>query len=302
MGCLFGARLSPHAHVTLIGHWPEQLGALAAAPLRYVLPDRREDTIKLHAVADPLQVRAVDLVLVVTKTGKTRAAAQVAAQILAPDGLVITLQNGLGSDAILASVLGTERVTVGVTTQGASTGGEPGIVIDGGAGLTVLATRSAIDGQVRAVAALFERGGLRAEVAGDVRSLLWNKLAVNAAINPLTAILRVPNGALIENAWARDVLDQVVAEVAAVAAAQGIPAIDNLVARVGAVARRTAANQSSMLQDVLRGAETEIDAINGAVVQAGDRLGVPVPVNRLLVALIKALEAARPVQIRQTGT
>ena len=300
MGCLFGARLSPHADVTLIGQWPEQLRTLAAAPLRYVHPDGHEDKVRLRALSDPRQVGQVDLALIVTKAGKTAAAAQATAEILAPNGLAITLQNGLGNEAVLADVLGADRVTVGVTTQGASTGGEPGVVIDGGAGLTVLATHPSIEARVRAVAALFEQGGLGVDVAIDVRALVWGKLAVNAAINPLTALLRVPNGALAESAWARTLMEQVADEVAAVAAAQGITLPMDTAAQVCDVARRTAANRSSMLQDVLRGVETEIDAISGAIVRAGDALHVPVPVNRLLYTLVKALETAYPIQIRET--
>lgn len=303
MGCLFGARLSPHADVTLIGQWPAQRRALAAAPLRYVHPDGHEDRVRLRAVSDPRQVGTVDLALIVTKAGKTAAAAQVAAGILAPTGVAVTLQNGLGNDTVLADVLGADRVTVGVTTQGASTGGAPGVVIDGGAGLTVLATRPPIEAQVRAAAALFERGGLRVDIAVDVRALVWGKLAVNAAINPLTAILRVPNGALVGSDWTRVLVDQVAGEVSAVAAAQGITLPMDAAAQARDVARRTAANRSSMLQDVLRGAETEIDAINGAVVRVGEAQGVPVPVNRVLYTVVKALETGYPVQIlHETGT
>ena len=128
-------------------------------------------------------------------------------------------------------------------------------------------------------------------VAEDVDALLWGKLAVNAAINPLTALLRVPNGALLESPWAREVMRRAAGEVAAVAAARGIRLpFDDAGAQAEQVARQTALNRSSMLQDVLRGAESEIEAINGAVMRAAESAGVDVPANRLLYALVKALD------------
>lgn len=125
----------------------------------------------------------------------------------------------------------------------------------------------------------------------DPISLLWGKLAINAAINPITALLRVPNGELLSRPTARQLLQTIVREAAAVAVAQGVrlPYPDPVVA-AEAIARRTAANRSSMLQDVLREAPTEIDAICGAVIQAGEKTGVPTPTLRTVWQLVKAIE------------
>ena len=143
-----------------------------------------------------------------------------------------------------------------------------------------------------ALAELFESCGLPAELADDLDALVWGKLVVNAGINALTALLRVPNGALAATPAARDLAAEAVAEAVAVAAARGItlPYADPL-AHVLAVAEATGANRSSMLQDVLRGSPSEIATINGAVVREGARLGVATPVNRLLAALVEALDA-----------
>jgi 2-dehydropantoate 2-reductase len=139
--------------------------------------------------------------------------------------------------------------------------------------------------------ALFERAGLDVDIVDEVSGLVWDKLAVNAAVNPLTALLRVPNGALVESEWARRLMGQAAQEVAAVTAAQQITLrFPDAAGRVEQAARLTASNHSSMLQDVLRHAETEIEAICGAVVRAGETWGVPTPVNRLFYELIKALE------------
>jgi 2-dehydropantoate 2-reductase len=290
LGCLFGARLSPHAEVTLVGRWPEQLAALRDGPLRVTEAGGGEWEVWLRATNEASAAGPADVALILTKTPKTEAAAQGAARALTPDGLAITLQNGLGNLEILARHVGSERAALGVTTQGATLAG-PGRLVAAGGGPTALATRPAIDERLRRFAALCARAGVEVCVADDVDALLWGKLAVSAAINPLTALLRAPNGALLESPWARELLRQAAGEVAAVAAARSIRLpFEDAGAKAEEVARQTAPNLSSMLQDVLRGAESEIEAINGAVVRAADCAGVNVPANRLLHALVRALD------------
>ena len=292
MGCLFGARLTAQADVTLIGHWPEQIAALNQAPLRFIIPDD-EEHIWLRATNDPDSVGPVNVVLILTKAPKTEQAALAAARILSPDGIAITLQNGIGNLDILQHHGGADRATLGVTTLGANIT-EPGVLHFGGSGSTHLATRPTIDAQIRALAALFERAGLPTHVVADVSGLVWGKLAINAGINPLTALLRVPNGALNTSEWARDIMRAAADEVAAVAAAKGIDLpFESAADRTEEVARHTGHNRSSMLQDSLRGAQTEIETICGAVIRIAESVGVATPVNQMLYKLVKAMEDTR---------
>lgn len=294
MGCLVGARLSSHADVTLVGHWPGQRAALRERPLQVIALDDRVREVWLRAVDDVDDAGPVDVALILTKTPKTETAADQAARILAADGIAITLQNGLGNQMILARTLGAERVTLGVTTLGAALDG-PGVLREGGDGATYFATRPDIVPLVSDIAGLFEDAGLHTVLVDEVMPLVWGKLAVNAAINPLTALLRVPNGALLDSPRALHLLHQTANEVAAVAAAQDIALpFDNAAQQAAHIAHLTARNRSSMLQDVARGARTEIDAINGAVVRAGEALAVSTPVNSLLYELVKALEDMFP--------
>src|SRR5574341_1243950 len=287
MGCLFGARLSPHADVTLIGRWPEQLAALRAGPLRVVAADGQTSEVQIAVeVADALDGPslhgACDAALIMVKSAQTRRAAEGAAKVLKADGIALTLQNGIGNLEIIAEVVGADRAALGTTTQGAATDG-PGVVREGGAGVTHLAARpQSIRPQVETLAGLLAAAGLTAHIVEDVSGLVWGKLAINAAINPLTAFLRVTNGALLESESARAVMGEAAREAAAVAAAQGIALpFPDPAARAEEVARLTAPNRSSMLQDSLRGAQTEIEAICGAVEREGARLNVPTPVNSL---------------------
>lgn len=290
MGCLFGARLTPHADVTLIGHWPEQIRALREGPLRFVGLDGQEAAIPVRVAAGVGDVPPCDVALILTKASQTAASAAETAQVLTADGVAVTLQNGLGNRETLAAAVGPGRATQGVTLQAASLRG-PGVVVHGGEGPTHLAERWPGDPAIRALAELLARAGFETHVAADVEALLWSKLVVNAAINPLTALLRVPNGALLESPAARALMVEAAREVAAVAVAQGVALpFEDAGAYVEQAAALVALNRSSMLQDALRGAVTEIEPINGAVMRAGAAVGVPTPVVALLYRLVKAGE------------
>lgn len=173
---------------------------------------------------------------------------------------------------------------IGKTTTGATLLG-PGTIRAGGSGPTYVAPHPRLEPLVE----LLETSGFEVHVASDLVSLLWGKLVVNTGINALTALLEVRNGELLEGSHARSLMNAAALETAQVAEAQGIKLpYDDPSQEVEGVARRTAENESSMLQDIRRGAPTEVDAINGAVVREGERLGVPTPVNRSLWKLVRA--------------
>ena len=294
LGCLYGARLAPWADVTLIGRWPAQLAALRAGPLRIVHPDGREERVALRATDEVESLDPVDVALILTKTPGTVRAAEGAARILVADGLAITLQNGLGNDAILAAAVGVERAALGITTVGAATRGQPGVLYLGGTGETLLAAHPPRAAQAAALVERLTQAGLPARIVDDAAALVWSKLAVNAAINPLTALLGVYNGVLLASDHARGIIHAAAAEVQAVAAAQGIQLpFDDAGQYAEKIAQQTASNRSSMLEDVTRGVATEIDAICGAVVRVGASHGVPTPINQMLNDLIRALETLK---------
>jgi 2-dehydropantoate 2-reductase len=291
MASLFGSRLSGRANVTLLGRWPQQIEQLQRHGLTVTRPDGQQSHHWLHVTNVLERCPMADMVLILVKSYQTERAAREAAKILRPDGLAITLQNGLGNLETLAREVGSARAALGVTAQGAALT-EPGHLRHAGEGSTWLAGSAGQQAALERVAALFNRAGLETTVAENADSLVWGKLAVNAGINPLTALLDIPNGALLENETLRQMMATAAGEVAQVAAAQGIrlPFAD-AAARTAEVSRATAANRSSMLQDVSRAAPTEIEAITGAVVRLGQQLGVPTPVNQRLLRLIRAKES-----------
>ncbi len=299
MGSLFGSRLTPMAHVTLFGHWAEQIKTLKQKGLSITHPDGDQSNHNLQVTNNLSEIKSVDIALILVKGHQTAKAAQQAAQVLQPDGLAITLQNGLGNLEILADHVGRQRAALGVTAQGATVLA-PGHLRHAGQGPTYLAGMPEQATRINQVADLFNNAGLETEVVDNPDGLVWGKLAINAGINPLTAVLEVPNGALAQDKNLYQVMSAAANEVARVAAAQGIKLpYGNAANRTAEVSRATASNRSSMLQDMSRAAPTEIDAISGAVVRFGQRLGVPTPVNEFLLRLVKDKEAGRVFDLQQ---
>lgn len=303
MGSLFGARLHPFAHVTLFGQWAEQLTALQQHGLWLEDAHGRGQHIPLHATNDPTAVPAADLALILVKSHQTGVAAHHAHQFLRPNGIALTLQNGLGNLEQLTAILGIDRVAVGITSAGATMLG-PGRVRQASHGHTYLAAAA----QETAVplpdlVARFQQAGFPTDPTSNPTSLLWGKLAVNAGINPLTALLGTPNGYLLQDPQAHNLMCAAAQETAVVAQAHAIqlPYAD-AAERVQEVAHTTAHNHSSMLQDVQRGSPTEIEAINGMVLAYGRRAGIQTPVNQLLWQAVRQIDSQAPVSFIDPAT
>ncbi|MEJ2558326.1 MAG: 2-dehydropantoate 2-reductase [Anaerolineae bacterium] len=293
MGSLFGGKLSPYADVWLVDPWASHVQTLQRDGLRLTELDGTESIIPVQATTDSAAVGGgVDLVIIFVKSHQTAEAAQWARPLLKPDGLALTLQNGLGNLQTISNMLGEARAVQGVTSHGATLLG-PGGVRHAGQGPTHIAIQPSIAERLNAVAALFRQAGFEIHLSNNLDGLLWGKLVINVGINPLTAILRVPNGVLAELEPASALMAATVDEAVRVAHAKGIALpYDDPQGQVKAVAVATGSNCSSMLSDVLRGVPTEIDVINGTIVREGTRLGIPTPVNQTLVWLIKAIEAS----------
>ena len=282
LATLFAARLaSAGVNVTMLGSWRGGLAALRENGAR--LEGGGNQTVQ---VADnPADCRGAKIALVLVKAWQTKHSASQLVDCLEDDGLAVTLQNGLGNDTILSDILGVQRVARGVTTLGATLVA-PGLVRSGGEGVVTLEAHV----HLTALEEMLRSAGFDVTIVENMEPVVWGKLIVNAAINPLTALLRVKNGDLLSNPHARALMGELASEAAQVARALGVelPFLDPERA-VEDVAQQTAENISSMLQDVLRGSPTEVDAINGAIVRKGEQKGVPTPINRAICSLVEAL-------------
>ena len=293
LGCLLGALLYEAGEdVRLVDYRPDRVALLGREGIRLRTPEGSR-TIRAPIVL-PQEAAPAALTIVAVKAHQTRAAALDLRLLMASGGLALTLQNGLGNLEEMAREVGPQRLLAGVAFLGV-TRPEEGRVILAGRGPIIIGTPAGSQvspAELAGVVEVFQRGGLECRAQADIESVLWEKLLVNVGLNPLTALLRVPNGALpeIKEAWTLAVA--AAGEAQAVARAAGFNQDLDPEARLRQVCAATAANRSSMLQDVLAGRATEIDALNGQVSARGAALGVPTPVNDLLTRLLRALGQA----------
>lgn len=285
LATLFAARLRQAGHpILMLGSWEAGLEALRKDGARLIDSEGSEHRFDVQAISDPCQCQGIRYALVLVKAWQTAHIAKQLQACLPEDGLAVTLQNGLGNREILEDALGPNRVALGITTTGATLLA-PGRVRAGGEGVISIEQHSVLG----TLEAALKSARFTVQVVQDARSLAWGKLVINAAINPLTALLRIPNGELLNRPSARTMMRALALEAARVAQAEGISLpFDDPVAAAEEVAQKTAANHSSMLQDVERRAPTEIDAICGVVVKSGRKHGIDTPANRACWKLVKA--------------
>jgi 2-dehydropantoate 2-reductase len=247
--------------------------------------------IPVRATIDPGDAAPAELVVMCVKCPGVLQATRDALPAAGDGTVFLTTQNGLGSVDTMASVAGRERVLAGVTSNGTTLLG-PGSIRHSWMGDTTIGE---LDGQeterLERVAEALRQSGIKVAVSQLMDQPIWTKLVANCAMSPLAALLRVTNGQLVERPEARELLRAVVREVVSVAEVKGVtlPPFSGIVEKVEANCRNNATNKMSMLQDVERGAPTEIDYINGAVVREGEAVGVPTPINWALTKLVKAL-------------
>jgi 2-dehydropantoate 2-reductase len=288
LGSLLGGVLAERHAVTLVGR-RKNMDAIRINGLSLVgdkgitvHPDARET---VRGIPPP------ELLIVCTKAYDTEEAIRSCRSLVDDETLVLTLQNGLGNLDLLRKWR-KARAFGGTTTAGAFLE-SPGVVRVSGLGDTVIGSDLDRVGSAR-IARVFRSCGLPTSVTSDIVSAMWSKAIVNACINPTAAILRVPNGILLESPVITRLMRAVCEECERVANASGEARFSrSLFPRVRTVCKGTSRNISSMLQDVLALKQTEIMQINGAFCEAGDRSGVATPLNDALVAMITSLDVKR---------
>lgn len=289
--------------VTLYGRPSEHIATIQRDGVTLTELDGSAHSVPVTATSDPADVEGSDLVIVLVKSWATGESVKPLKSHLTRDAVVLTLQNGLGNAAQLRSALLHDgvrpHVWLGVTTQ-AALRTAPGKVTHTGEGITVIGRKSSeVNPRLQQVAATMTAAGIETHAIDDIHRWVWRKLAVNAAINPVTALAGAPNRAIRENADLQRACRLLASEAVAVAAARGL-ALDEqqLMNTINDVAEATGDNRSSMLVDLENGMRTEIDAINGAIVKEAQRRGVEVPANQLVLSLIRACEG-KPRRRRQ---
>lgn len=287
VGSLAGAMLSGTHEVVLIGR-EAHVRAINGAGLR--VSGLTELRVSPRASTDPAELAGCEIVLLTVKAYDTAGAAEAVA-LAEPRALLVSLQNGLDNGERIAWGAPGMRAALAVTSLGVTFMG-PGHVRHAGAGSTQLGRFTCTEAQARAAAAALTGGGLPVEFKRGMKGHVWLKGVVNHCINPLTVIHRCTNGQLLEVPERYEQMQVLCEEATEVvrAARIALPAGDPF-ARVEEVARLTAANRSSMLQDVERGRRTEIDSITGHIIKVGRAHGIELPLSARVLREVKAVEA-----------
>ncbi|RAR68065.1 ketopantoate reductase [Paraburkholderia unamae] len=286
VGCFYGGMLARAGHdVVLIGR-PQHVESIARDGLRFEAQqfDERIGAPRLTASTEAAAVAGADLVLFCVKSTDTESAGASIKPHLGEHTLVLTLQNGVDNAERLRGVI-TQDVAAAVVYVATEMAG-PGHVRHHGRGELVIEPARASETAARALIA----AGVPTEISPNVRGALWAKLIVNCAYNALSAITQLPYGRLVQGAGVSDAMSDIVAECVAVAQADGVtlpPGVDGAVSHI---AQTMPGQYSSTAQDLARGKRSEIDHLNGYVVQRGAALGVPTPANRLLQTLVRLIE------------
>lgn len=289
VGCYFGAVLArSSARVTLIGRAP-LVEAVARSGLRLETAQGAQ-SIALAASTDPAAVRGARWVLFCVKATDTDEAARAIAPHLSREAVVLSLQNGVDNAERMRAHI--ERPIVPAVVYVAAAMSAPGAVRHSGRGDLIVGGAGELRAELQAIAAFFGNAGIPVRISDNVEGELWLKLTTNCAYNAVSALTRGNYGRLLATGEARRIMRDAVEEIQRIAAAKNIVIPDgNLLDTVYRLADAMPQATSSTAQDIARGRRTEIDHLNGFIAREGELLGIPVPVNRTLHALVKLLEA-----------
>jgi 2-dehydropantoate 2-reductase len=284
VGCYFGGLLAMAGHrVTLIGR-ASHVDAIRARGLLLEMGGVTE-TVTVEAATSAEGVDTPDLVLVCVKSADSADAGRQIAPRLGPLTILLSLQNGVDNAERIAATAG-RAVVPAVVYVGTGMAG-PGHVRHHGRGDLLIGPSPAS----AEIARTLTEARIPTTVSDNIAGALWQKLIVNCAYNALSAVGRIPYGAMVEVEGAREVMSEVVSECVQVATALGVVLPGDITARTLAVAAAMPQQFSSTAQDLMRGKPTEVDFLNGYVVRKGRELGIATPTNRALQVMVKLAEA-----------
>ena len=290
MGSLFGGLLTRAGEeLWLVGYEKEQVEMICSVGL--TLEEKGESQIiAMKATPDVASVGKADLVIFFVKTYDMEKAVSDSLALEKEDTIFLTLQNGLGNEDVICKHIDRKKVMLGITGHGATLL-RPGHIRHAGWGKTFIGELDhRITDRALRIAQMFCNAGIETEVSSNIHDQVWGKLLVNVGINALTALTGFKNGQLVDYPETLRLMERLVSEAAEVAIRKGVHIEENPIDRVRKAAEGTRENRSSMGQDFDHRRQTEIDAINGAIVREAQELGIPVPFNQTVTDLVKAIE------------
>lgn len=293
MGCLYGAYLSGNNDVTMLDVYQPQVDTINEKGITVAEPDGTEHLYtNIKAIKSGECDIVADLVIVFVKSTFSKSALEENKNLFGSHTIVMTLQNGAGNDRKIAKYVKEENIIIGTSKHNSvNLGG--GKVSHSGNGMTTIGSNFGRTTALDEIEKVFRDSGFEIEISDDIQRIIWSKLFVNLSINTFTAITRSPIGSMIDNKYAWDFAEKMICEAVDVAEADGTHfSYMEVLNMVHHVCEDVGKGYSSMYQDVTKGIPTEIDAINGAIVEQAKKYNVPVPYNSLIVDLIHAIEGA----------
>ena len=291
VGCYYGGMLARVGHDVVLIARPQHVEAIERNGLR-METQPFDEPVRLAASTQASAVQGADLVLFCVKSTDTETAGALIRPHLKADALVLCLQNGVDNADRLRTVLPQHAVAAAVVYVATEMAG-PGHVRHNGRGELVIEPSGATSLSGEAVRQALIAAGVPTEISGNVRGALWAKLILNCAYNAVSAITQLPYGKTVAGEGVPDVMKDVVAECLAVAKADGVQVAGDVDAAIRKIFETMPSQFSSTAQDLARGKRSEIDYLNGLIVQRGEALGVATPANRVLWALVKLMEGKR---------
>jgi 2-dehydropantoate 2-reductase len=290
IGSIFGAHLARLEDVEVHAYdvWKEHTRAINERGLR--ISGAADFTARLHATSNPKEIPPCDFGIVATKSTHTRTAIEQTAHVFGESSAVCSVQNGVGNEEIIAEHV---RYVIRGTTFPAGHVIEPGHAgfdINGDTWIGPFEPTSTLFSRVEKLGELLNRSGLRVLALRDARGAQWTKLIFNASTNPVGALTLLHHGAATRFPQTGALFNALIAEGEAVAKALGIELHGDARALVQKGANAAGKHKASMLQDILAKRQTEVDFMNGAITEWGEKTGVPTPLNRAMWQLVKGLE------------
>lgn len=288
IGSLFGALLSKKNNVMLIGR-TSHVKAIRKNGLN--IEGKTQLNVKIPAEDSIDKVTlSPDILILTVKSFDTRSAINQAMKIIDDDTTILTLQNGLDNIGMIEKVVDSKQIIAGITTHGVFFS-KPGVIRHTGKGKTTLGELNGKKtGCIKHIADLFNEVGIETIVSEDIIKEMWVKAIVNSSINPLTTFFQCKNGYLLENPILEKIVEKVCKESTSIAKASGINLLNqHTIQKTKEVIRSTSENHSSMLQSFKKGKKTEIDSINGKIVEIGKKHDIEPMINEVLVYLIESI-------------
>ncbi|MFN3966714.1 MAG: ketopantoate reductase family protein [Endomicrobiia bacterium] len=300
IGCLFASHLSklPHIDLWILDKNLKRAKYLQKTGIKvkglskiYLKPEKIKITTK------PEKIGKADLIIVCVKSHQTEKAIKKAIPCISKNTTILTIQNGLNNIKTIEKV--TKRKTniiAGITSHGATLL-SPGKINHAGKGPTIIGRtdkKTNIKDLIK-IKRIFNEANIETKIKNDIQSVLWSKLILNSAINPVGSISFRKNGEIIKDEFLKDILCKTAEESAEVAKKLGIKLIyKNPSRKVIDVCKKTSQNYNSMLQDIMHHKKTEIEYINGAIIRKAKEIGLETPYNNMLYYFVKFLEENYP--------